>query len=166
MQPFLLPAGGAPIMITAAIVFLWQAFSFFILFKCFSMEKSTTGQAVPQLPVVDVEKTQIYYKEILGLDILWTYPDTSIGAAGRSNTTLFFAASTGPIEPAIHWIFAENVDLLYAEYKESGADITEEIENKPWNLRQFTVRDLNGHLFISTTTAEPFAHPFIASTAW
>ncbi|WAC14617.1 hypothetical protein [Dyadobacter pollutisoli] len=28
-----------------------------------------------------------------------------------------------------------------------GAEITEEIENKPWGLRQFAVRDLNGHLF-------------------
>ena len=29
----------------------------------------------------------------------------------------------------------------------TGVDIIEHIENKPWNLRQFAIRDLNGHIF-------------------
>jgi uncharacterized glyoxalase superfamily protein PhnB len=111
------------------------------------MEKTKIGQAVPQLPVEDVEKAQIYYKEILGFEILWTYPDKYIGAVGRENTTIFFARTNGAIEPNIHWIFAEDVDLTYAEFKDRGADIIEDIENKPWNIRQFTIRDLNGHIF-------------------
>ena len=111
------------------------------------MEKTKIGQPVPQLPVEDVEKAQIYYNEILGFEIFWTYPDKSIGAVGRENIAIFFAKTDGPIEPNIHWIFAENVDLTYAEFKDRGADIIEDIENKPWNIRQFAIRDLNGHIF-------------------
>ncbi|MDR3694598.1 VOC family protein [Mucilaginibacter sp.] len=109
--------------------------------------KTKIGQPVAQLPVEDVEKAQIYYNEILGFEILWTYPDKSIGAVWQENATIFFATTNGPISPNIHWIFAENIDLTYAELKDSSAEIIEAIENKPWNMRQFAIRDLNGHVF-------------------
>ena len=111
------------------------------------LEKTKIGQPVPQLPVDDVERTQIYYKEVLGFEILSTYPDKSIGAVGREKTTIFFSKTNRSIEPNFHWIFAEDVDLTYAEFKISGADIIEDIEDKPWNIRQFAIKDLNGHIF-------------------
>jgi uncharacterized glyoxalase superfamily protein PhnB len=111
------------------------------------LERTKIGQAVPQLPVENVEKAQAYYKDILGFEILWTYPDKYIGAVGREHITIFFASTDGPIEPNIHWVFADDVDLTYQEFKDRGADIIDDIETKPWNIRQFTVRDLNGHIF-------------------
>jgi uncharacterized glyoxalase superfamily protein PhnB len=110
------------------------------------MEITKLGQPVPQLPVEDVEKAQIYYRDVLGFEILWTYPDKYIGAVAR-DMTIFFARTNKPIEPNVHWIYVENVDLAYAEFKDRGADIIDAIENKPWNIRQFTMRDLNGHIF-------------------
>lgn len=113
------------------------------------MENTKIGYPVPQLPVDDVEKAQIYYRDILGFEILWIYPENEkyIGAVNRENTTIFFARTNKLIEPNIHWIYAEDVDLTYAEFKERGADIIEEIDDKPWNIRQFTIKDLNGHIF-------------------
>lgn len=113
------------------------------------MENTKIGYPVPQLPVDDVEKAQIYYRDILGFEILWIYPEIEkdIGAVNRENTTIFFARTNKPIEPNIHWIYAEDVDLTYAEFRERGADIIEEIDDKPWNIRQFTIKDLNGHIF-------------------
>lgn len=111
------------------------------------MEKAKLSQPVPQLPVEDVEKAQIYYREMLGFEISWTYPDKSIGAVARGNVAIFFAKVNSSISPSINWIFSENVDLTYAEFMNSGVDIIEHIENKPWNLRQFAIRDLNGHIF-------------------
>jgi hypothetical protein len=112
-----------------------------------NMEKTKIGAPVPQLPVEDVEKSQLYYKEILGFEIIWTYPTKYIGAVKRENITIFFARIDKPFETNIHWIYAENVDASYAEFKERGADIIDDIEDKPWNIRQFTIRDLNGHIF-------------------
>jgi catechol 2,3-dioxygenase-like lactoylglutathione lyase family enzyme len=111
------------------------------------MKKTIIGRPVPQLPVKDVEKTQAYYQNTLGFDILWTEPDKSIGAVGREGCPIFFARTDKPFEPNIHWIFAEDVDATFAEFKGRGAAIVEDIENKPWNMRQFTIRDLNGHIF-------------------
>ncbi len=112
-----------------------------------TVEKTKIGRPVPQLPVEDVERAQIYYREILGFEILWTYPDKSIGAVQREEATIFFSKTEGSIEPNIHWIFAEDVDLTYTELKGRGADIIDDIEDKPWNIRQFAIKDLNGHIF-------------------
>lgn len=111
------------------------------------MEKTKIAQPVPQLPVENVEASQVYYKDFLGFDILWTSPDLSIGAVGREEIAIFFSKTASSIEPNVHWIFAEDVDLTYAEFKGRGADIIEDIEDKTWGMRQFAIKDLNGHIF-------------------
>ena len=47
------------------------------------MTKTKIDQPVPQLPVSDVEKSQEYYRDVLGFDIAWTYPNKLIGAVNR-----------------------------------------------------------------------------------
>jgi hypothetical protein len=39
------------------------------------------------------------------------------------------------------------VDQLYEEWKRSGVDFTDALETKPWNLREFTAKDLDGNRF-------------------
>jgi len=105
------------------------------------------GPPVPELPVADVERAQQHYRDVLGFEIGWLYPDKQIGAVTRGGATIFFRKRTLPFEPAIHWVFAEDVEAYYEELSSSGADIVEPLERKPWGLRQFTVRDLDGNLF-------------------
>ena len=38
------------------------------------------------------------------------------------------------------------IDELFAQYKAGGVDIVEEPETQPWGMREFTVRELNGHI--------------------
>lgn len=108
---------------------------------------SSIGQAVPELPVADVERAQQYYRDALGFEIGWLYPGKEIGAVSRGNTAIFFRKRTPPFEPAVHWMFAENIDATYQELKSSGANIVDPLERKPWGLRQFTVEDLDGNIF-------------------
>lgn len=111
-------------------------------------EKMTSiGQPVPELPVADVERAQKYYKDTLGFAMRWLYPSKEIGAVSRGHVTIFFRKRELPFEPAVHWIFAEDIDALYEELQSLGADIVEPLEKKPWGLRQFTVKDLDGHVF-------------------
>lgn len=58
-----------------------------------------------------------------------------------------FAKREPPFEPAVHWVFAEDIDASYQELKALGANIVDPLETKPWGLRQFTVKDLDGNLF-------------------
>lgn len=108
---------------------------------------SSIGQLVPELPVADVERAQLYYRDTLGFEVGWLYPDKSIGAVSRDKVAIFFRKRMPPFEPAIHWTFAEDIDATYQELMSSGAKIVEPLEKKPWGLRQFTVSDLDGNLF-------------------
>jgi uncharacterized glyoxalase superfamily protein PhnB len=65
----------------------------------------------------------------------------------RDKAVIFFRKRKPPFEPAVHWVFAEDVDALHQELMSSGAKIVDPLERKPWGLRQFTVEDLDGNLF-------------------
>jgi len=109
---------------------------------------SLIGRPVPELPVADVERAQQHYRDALGFEIGWLYPDKGIGAVSRGDAgAIFFRKRTPPFDPAAHWVFAEDIDATYQELKLSGANIVESLVKKPWGLRQFTVKDLDGNLF-------------------
>ena len=110
-------------------------------------QASSIGPPVPELPVADVERAQNYYRDRLGFEIGWLQPDKEIGAVSRQNVVIFFRRRKPPFEPAVHWVFAEDVDASYSELKASGANIVDPLEKKPWGLRQFSVADLDGNLF-------------------
>jgi len=109
---------------------------------------SSIGRPVPELPVADVGRAQQHYAQALGFEIGWLQPDKEIGAVSRSDMgPIFFRKRKPPFEPAVHWVFAEDIDEWYRELKASGADVVDPLEKKPWGLRQFTVQDLDGNLF-------------------
>jgi uncharacterized glyoxalase superfamily protein PhnB len=108
---------------------------------------NSMGQLVPELPVADVERAQQHYRDVLGFEIGWLYPGKGIGAVSNGKTAIFFRKREPPFEPAIHWVFAEDIDASYQEMMSSGANIVDPLERKPWGLRQFTVQDLDGNLF-------------------
>jgi len=105
------------------------------------------GQPVPELPVADVEKAQQYYRDVLGFEIGWLDPGKGIGAVSRGKAVIFFRRRQEPFEPAIHWIFAADIDATYEEFRSSCSKIVEPLEKKPWGLRQFTLEDPDGNRF-------------------
>ena len=110
-------------------------------------QMSPIGQPVPELPVADVELAQQHYRDALGFEIGWIYPDKEIGAVSRENVAIFLRRRERPFEPVVHWVFAHDVDATYNELKSLGANIVEPLERKPWGLRQFTVEDQDGNRF-------------------
>ncbi|HET7230460.1 MAG TPA: VOC family protein [Longimicrobium sp.] len=114
-----------------------------------SAKRSLTSiaQPVPELPVIDVERAQRHYRDALGFEIGWLDPSKEIGAVSRGNVAIFFRRRTPPFEPAVHWVFADDIDATYDELNASGARTVEPLETKPWGLRQFTVEDLDGNRF-------------------
>jgi predicted enzyme related to lactoylglutathione lyase len=108
---------------------------------------SVFGPPTPELPVADVERAQQHYKEALGFEIGWLDPGKEIGSVSRDKAVIFFRRKTPPFEPAVHWVFAENIDATYQELQSFGANIVDPLETKPWGIKQFTVKDLDGNLF-------------------
>ena len=109
--------------------------------------RTRLGHPTPELPVEDVKRAQQHYRDALGFEIGWLYPDGGIGAVSRDNCAVFFRRRARPFEPAVHWVFAEKIDATYEELRSLGARIVEPLEKKPWGLRQFTVEDIDGNRF-------------------
>jgi len=103
------------------------------------------GFVVPQLEVRDVAAAQAYYREVLGFEVLWIWLD-GYGAVGRGEIELFFIREDEP-SPSVTAAFVDDADAIYAEYRANGAEIVEDIEDKPWAMREFTIRDPDGNRF-------------------
>lgn len=105
------------------------------------------SQPVPALPVRSVTDAQIYYRDKLGFEVAWHNEAGRIGAVAHGDCAIFFREVEGEITPSVHWVFAEDIDRMFAHLSALGADIVEPPEDKPWGLRQFTIRDLHGHMY-------------------
>ena len=112
-----------------------------------TQSRTTFAHPTPELPVMDVERAQQHYRDALGFEIGWLVPGKEIGAVSRENVAIFFRRRSQPFEPAVHWIFAPDIDATYQELRSLGAQIVEPLEKKPWGLRQFTVEDIDGNRF-------------------
>lgn len=112
------------------------------------VKMSKLGQPVPELPVADVKRAQRHYRDNFGCEIGWLDPSKEIGAVSHADMgPIFFRKRQPPFDPAIHWVFAEDIDASYRDLQTLGAYIVEPLEKKPWGLWQFTVQDVDGNLF-------------------
>jgi uncharacterized glyoxalase superfamily protein PhnB len=108
---------------------------------------SSFGTPVPELPVRDVEQAQAHYRDKFGFQIGWLYPGGEIGAVSREQTAIFLRRRSAPFEPAVHWVYADDIEETYRELRSLGANVTVPLDRKPWGLLQFTVEDLDGNQF-------------------
>jgi GNAT superfamily N-acetyltransferase len=105
------------------------------------------ARAVPQLPVLNVPETAQYYRDILGFKIDWMWGENDYGAVSRDSTVLHLCAAEPPLSRVTCMINVSEVDSLCEGWRKNGAKIVREPEDRPWNLREFTVEDNNGHRF-------------------
>lgn len=103
-------------------------------------------QPVPELPVRDVNAAQVYYRDRLGFEIAWHNTGGRIGAVSQGPCAIFLRETDASISPVTLWFFAPDVDGDYARFTALGAHVADPLSDKPWGLRQFTLRDPNGHL--------------------
>jgi catechol 2,3-dioxygenase-like lactoylglutathione lyase family enzyme len=108
---------------------------------------SSIGPPVAELPVADVEQAQWYYRDVLGFDVGWLHTGGEIGSVSRGDVAIFFRKRRTPFEPAVHWVFAADIETTYEELRTAGSKIVDPLEKKPWGMRQFTVEDLDGNIF-------------------
>jgi catechol 2,3-dioxygenase-like lactoylglutathione lyase family enzyme len=112
---------------------------------------------VPQLPVRDVPAAQRWYAEKLGCEPSWIWEDT-FGAVTNGEIEVFLIKEDKP-QPVTCCVFVADVDSVYADYRERGAEICSDLESMPWNVREFTVRDPDGNMFRVGTSVEAAEWP-------
>jgi len=105
----------------------------------------TMKHITPEFPVKDVAEAQTYYRDRLGFENAWIWED-NFGAVGSGHIEIFFFKQEGTIHPSSCYIFVEDADTWYDRFKQNGVTIVEDIRSTPWGMREFVIRDLNGHL--------------------
>ena len=97
------------------------------------------GRPVPELPVADVARAQQHYKDTLAVKLHGWMTVVDRGCVARRYGAEIFRKRESPFEPAVHWVFAEDIDASYRTGA-SGANIVDPLETKSWGMRQFTSR--------------------------
>ncbi|HEX4593464.1 MAG TPA: VOC family protein [Bryobacteraceae bacterium] len=111
--------------------------------------------AVPEIPVSDISKAAEYYENNLGFKLDWGGEDGGIAGISKGQCRMFltnpaFREPYGNAGPVVIWLNLggkDEVNELYAQWKETQARIVSEPEEKPWKLLEFTATDLDGNLF-------------------
>ncbi|MCB8945031.1 MAG: GNAT family N-acetyltransferase [Ardenticatenaceae bacterium] len=110
----------------------------------------------PVLLVHDVRETADFYQQKLGFGLDFLYGDPPVhGSVSRGqwsgalvNIQLSQVPPEREIVPSAYLYIhvGTNIDELCAEYRAKGVTIADEPMTYPWGMREFAVRDLNGHL--------------------
>jgi uncharacterized glyoxalase superfamily protein PhnB len=112
-------------------------------------------QIAPQFFTTDLAATLAYYQDRLGFECLSTWHDPPVYAiVARDRHAIHFRLAPPPTpnpdkyadELLDAYLFIEDADALYSEYAARGVAFTRDLDNTPWNSREFVVKDCDGRL--------------------
>lgn len=120
------------------------------------MSAAHLRDATPVLLVKDVVKAAAYYTDKLGfaVDRFWGEP-SMFTIARRDGVSVMLNQvdpgdtfrSNGEYNGRFSFYISTNdADALHAEFRSKGADIVCPPDDQPYMMREFQVRDLDGHL--------------------
>jgi uncharacterized glyoxalase superfamily protein PhnB len=112
--------------------------------------------ATPVLLVRDVVKAAAYYTDRLGFTVDRFWGEPPMFAIARRDGVSVMLNQVGPADTFRPngaydgrfsiYIDTNDADALHAEFAAKGADIVCPPEDQPYMMREFQVRDIDGHL--------------------
>ena len=102
------------------------------------------------LAVPDLARSTDYYTSVLGLRIDFEAPGWSFLSRGRFRVMLGECTdATPPADLGDHswygYVTVSDAAALFAEYQRAGVEFTQQLSDKPWGMREFGIRTIDGH---------------------
>ena len=106
----------------------------------------------PILAVKDIKETIEYWHETLGFPNKWTWGEPPNYGGVNWNST-FVQFNLDPELASVSkgnaiFIIVKNLEDLYKYHQQKNAVIVEALENKPWGMAGYTVKEINGYYII------------------
>ena len=109
-------------------------------------------RSMPILQVQDVVRSEAFYRDQLGFISHGHWgdgPDFCIMQRGSVTIALDRSRDGSPPPTNQYWaayVYVEDADALLEEFRTKDVTIEREIENTPYGLRDFDIRDPDGHI--------------------
>jgi GNAT superfamily N-acetyltransferase len=101
------------------------------------------------LAVTDVPETVRFYRDQLGFTREWLWGEPpSFGGVSWGKVGIMFClqpALAAHVEGHQHAFLVRGIDRLHERHRQNAVPVISPLEDKPWGLREYTVRDPNGY---------------------
>ena len=102
------------------------------------------------LAVPDLARSTDYYTSVLGLRIDFEAPGWSFLSRGRFRVMLGECTDATPLADLgdhswYGYVTVSDASALFAEYQRAGVEFTQQLSDKPWGMREFGIRTIDGH---------------------
>jgi len=117
-----------------------------------SESQPVLSHAEPILAVQNVSETVLYWHDILGFPEKWTWGEPA-NYGGVSWHGAFIQFSQDPKLASVSkgnaiFIRVKNLETLYGFHQNKRVEIVEPLENKPWGMAGYTVKEINEYYII------------------
>jgi uncharacterized glyoxalase superfamily protein PhnB/GNAT superfamily N-acetyltransferase len=116
----------------------------------------------PILAVPDIAAAIDHYTRVLGFERAWIWGDPPThGAVRHGRIQIQFGLQPEMAKRAVgmqYFLYVNGIEQFYVQHRANGADIISQLENKPWGLCEYTVRDPTGYQ-LRFAGEEQFARP-------
>ena len=103
----------------------------------------------PILSVLDLSAALEFYERVLGFRRAWTWGEPAYLASvcrDQVELNLGVRGKVGPPDTSQAYLRVSGVDRYFAQLSKAGAEIREAIADRPYGLRDFSVRDPSGNV--------------------
>ncbi|MEW6268099.1 MAG: VOC family protein [Thermodesulfobacteriota bacterium] len=103
---------------------------------------------VPILAVDDLEAALAWYRDVLGFAVAWTWGEPPyLAGVCRDRVELQLArrGTVGPPGPSQVYVRMTGIDACYRRLAAAGAEIPVPLEERPYGMKDFSVRDPGGN---------------------
>lgn len=102
------------------------------------------SRIAPEIPVSNLRESIEYYEQQLGFRVVMEMPAGDYAIVERDEIAIHLCQDEARRHsPVGMHIFTHELDELYAELKQRGARLSQEIMRQPWGNRDFRVNDLS-----------------------
>jgi uncharacterized glyoxalase superfamily protein PhnB len=110
--------------------------------------------SVPVIGTADVTGTVRYFEQTLGFQKQWAWGEPPVYASVKAGGAIVYISDDSEMAGAIRdrglkpdvYFWVTDIETVYSQHRANGAEITEDLAERSWGVRQYTVREPNGYL--------------------